>query len=50
MHKITRDTAERYINGGFYKKYPISKKVPYNTLRLEFFTVYFERRVKMLYA
>lgn len=31
MHKITRDAAERYINEGFYKKYPISKKVPYNT-------------------
>ncbi len=31
MHKITRDTAERYINGGLYQKYPISKKVPYNT-------------------
>ena len=50
MHKITRDAAERYINEGFYKKYPISKKVPYNTLMLEYFTVYFERRVKMLYA
>ena len=27
MHKITKDTAEKYINGGFYQKYPISKKV-----------------------
>ena len=27
MNKITKDIAEKYINGYFYQKYPISKKI-----------------------